>query len=297
MRIPLNGRIVDNDSLQMWRFFGFSATCPNDFRQQLDLLKKAGNQDKEIILEVNSPGGSVYAGFEIYSILRQVGVPVRAEIQSIAASAASVVVAAADTVAISPVGQIMIHLPTTRTAGNQHDHTESLQMLDAITDSILNAYIVKSNGKASRHELRRMMDKETFLTAQQALKYGLVDEIIGADANTVTPQNNTPVADPTDFISQILNRMDHMDGINAAPLIPNIWNAFGSPNVERLRSIWQKVQEQEHANTATAPQPTGAASPAVCPDDIEKRQRENQRAIDLLALSTAVQAQAVALLP
>jgi len=290
MRIPLNGRIVDNDSVKMWRFFGFSATCPNDLRKPIDLLKKAGNKEKEIILEVNSPGGSVYAGFEIYSLLRQAGVPVRAEIQSIAASATSVVVAAADTVAISPVGQIMIHLPTTYTSGNQHDHTESLQMLDAITDSILNAYIVKSKGKASRNELRRMMDKETFLTAQQALKYGLVDEIIGADANAVPSPMNP--ANPANTV----NLTDAMNAMDAVSQIPNVLNAFGSPDVERLRSIWQKVQEQEHANAAPAPQPTGAASPVISLTDIEKRQRENQRVIDLLALSTAVQAQAVALI-
>ena len=177
MRYNLKGTICADEDAPIYRWFGLAAACPADIRQAL-----ADNPDgEEFVLEINSGGGSVYAGFEMYSLLRGAKVPTRAEVQSLAGSAASVVLAAVDTAAASPVGQVMIHLPSTYTEGNQIVHRESVQMLEAVTGSIIAAYEAKCRGKTSRDALRRMMDRETFLTAQEALDAGLIDEIIGAD--------------------------------------------------------------------------------------------------------------------
>lgn len=175
MRIKVNGVIVDDDLADVYRYWGYQVACPNDIRSALAENPK----DEEFVIEINSGGGSVYAGFEMYSLIHTANVPTRVEVQSLAGSAASVIMAAADTVAVSPVGHVMIHLPTTTTWGNQMDHKQSTQMLEAVTSSILSAYENKCKGKVTRDKLRRMMDNETFITAEQALEYGLVDEIIG----------------------------------------------------------------------------------------------------------------------
>ena len=68
------------------------------------------------------------------------------------------------------------------TDGNRYDHIESIGVLDSITESILNAYMVKSHGLSTRDELKRMMRTSTWLTAPEAKGLGLVDRILGEDA-------------------------------------------------------------------------------------------------------------------
>ncbi len=206
MRYNLKGVISSDEDAPIYRFFGMAAVSPADIRQAI-ADNPAG---EDFVLEINSGGGSVYAGFEMYSILRAANVHTRAEVQSLAGSAASVVMAGADTVAASPVGQVMIHLPSTFTEGNQVAHRESVQMLEAVTGSILAAYERKCGDKTSRDTLRRMMDMETFLTAREALDAGLVDEILG----------ETGSANPM-----------------------NVWNAAGgAPDIEKLRAAYREAQ-------------------------------------------------------
>ena len=168
MRYNLKGVISSDEDAPIYRFFGMAAVSPADIRQAI-ADTPAG---EDFVLEINSGGGSVYAGFEMYSILRAANVPTRAEVQSLAGSAASVVMAGADTVAASPVGQVMIHLPSTFTEGNQVAHRESVQMLEAVTGSILAAYERKCGGRTSR----------------EALDAGLVDEILG-ETGSANPMN------------------------------------------------------------------------------------------------------------
>lgn len=214
MRYSLNGHIVADGDAPILRWWGIPAACPADIRQAI----AENPADEEFTLEINSGGGSVFAGFEMYSVLRQAsrsGVRTRAEVQSLAGSAASVVMTGADTVACSPVGQVMIHLPSTITEGNQGVHRESVQMLESITESIIAAYERKTQGRSSPAALRRMMDRETFLSARAALDAGLVDEIIEE------PQSGEPV-DPA-----------------------NIYNAVGTlPDMEKLRAAYLAAQSQ-----------------------------------------------------
>lgn len=89
MRYSLNGRIVADDDAPVLRWWGLSAVCPADIRQAI----AENPADEEFTLEINSPGGSVFAGAEMYSVLRRAsrdGVRIRAEVQSLAGSAASV---------------------------------------------------------------------------------------------------------------------------------------------------------------------------------------------------------------
>lgn len=214
MRYSLNGRIVADDDAPVLRWWGLSAVCPADIRQAI----AENPADEEFTLEINSPGGSVFAGFEMYSVLRRAsrdGVRIRAEVQSLAGSAASVAMVGADTVACSPVAQVMIHLPLTVTEGNQNVHRESVQMLESITESIIAGYERKVGNKTSPAALRRLMDRETFLSARAALDAGLIDEIIGEE------QPGEP-----------LN-------------LNNIYNACGAvPDMDKLRAAYIAAQSQ-----------------------------------------------------
>lgn len=177
MRIKLNGEVVSDSELWLYDFFDVPAFSPQGIRDAIE----ATPEGEDLILEINSGGGSVFAGFEMYSVLRNAAPRTVAEIQSLAGSAASVVMLGADEVVASPVAQVMIHLPTTATRGDRYDHQDSVALLDTVTDSILNAYTVKCGAKSDRGELRSLMRATTWLTAPEAKGLGLVDRIAGEE--------------------------------------------------------------------------------------------------------------------
>lgn len=181
MRRQLNGYVVADKDQQYYDFFGFPAFSPQLVRNALEELPEG----EDLVLEINSSGGSVPAGFEIYSVLRSATKPTVAEVQSIAASAASVIMLGCREVVASPVAQVMIHLPLMSTDGNRYDHIESIGILDSITEGILNAYTIKSHGLATRDEIKRMMKTSTWLTAPEAKNLGFVDRILGEE--TIDP--------------------------------------------------------------------------------------------------------------
>lgn len=210
MRVTLNGIVSTDDDKFFYDWFGYAAFTPQQVRDAV----ASNPEGEELILEINSPGGSVFAGSEMYSVLKAAGIPTRAEIQSLAASAASYLCLGCDTVAISPVAQMMIHLPTTCTEGDRTAHQRSIGMLDSTREAILNAYELKAQGKSDRAELRRMMTAETWLSAQDALDHGLVDEILGTEDQTA---------------------------LSPGALV----NAFGLPDINALRAAYDRAQQTQ----------------------------------------------------
>ena len=222
MRVTLNGIVASDDDRWIYEWFGYRAFSPEQVRDAI----ATNPEGEELVLEINSPGGSVFAGSEMYSVLRSCGIQTRAEIQSLAASAASYLCLGCDTVAISPVAQMMMHLPSTTTNGDRMEHQRSIGMLDSTREAILNAYELKAKGKSDRASLRRMMSNETWLSAQDAMDCGLVDEIMGQEeGQTMSPGS--------------------------------LVNAFGLPDIDALRAAYQKAN-QETPQTTQEPQNTGA---------------------------------------
>jgi len=176
--------VAADDDQEIYDWFGVGAFCPRTVRQAL-----ADNPPGEdLVLEINSPGGSVFAGGEIYSVLRSAeNTRTVAEIQSLAASAASFLCLGCDEVAISPVAMMMLHLPATTTRGDRTEHLRSVQLLDSTREAILNAYEARSGDRADRGALRRMMSAETWLTAQEAMELGLADSVLYQEE--AVPQN------------------------------------------------------------------------------------------------------------
>ena len=187
MKVKVNGEIIPNEYSWLYDWFGETYFCPALLEAA---LQDADPEDREIILEINSPGGYVFAGFETYSRLQQLqreGWTVEAHVIALAASAATTIMSACRTVLCSPVAQIMIHLPIMGTVGNRIEHRDSIEILKSLEESILNGYEMKSNGKATREQLQRAMEKSTWMPAQDAMELGLVDGILGADESmTVT---------------------------------------------------------------------------------------------------------------
>lgn len=169
--INIHGDIISNDDKWIYDWFEMDATCPKDVKDVLDTA--ADGEEIEVL--VNSGGGSVMAGQEIYSALRGKD-KVTIKIQSLAGSAAGVV-AMAGRCLISPVAMIMIHNVSMHGAsGDYHDMQKNAEILKQMNAAMAAAYTEKSG--RSQEEILRLMDRETWLTANQCLEYGFVDGIM-----------------------------------------------------------------------------------------------------------------------
>lgn len=139
------------------------------------ILAEAGGE--EVTFNLNSGGGSVNAGSEIYTMLSSYSGRVVINITSLSASIASVFMLGADEVNISHQAQIMIHQPHFRNEEvvDKLSLERSLNMLDSTEKSIAKVYMKKTG--LSEDEILGMMFKETWLTSDQALELGFVDNI------------------------------------------------------------------------------------------------------------------------
>lgn len=171
--VTVNGDIICNDLKWVYDWLEYESCCPADIRKAAAELT---DENEELKVIINSPGGDVQAGQEIYSILKDVKNHVTIEVQSMAASAASMIAMAGDTVKMSPVALLMIHNASTCASGDYRDMQHTADVLQTVNTAIMQAYIAKT-GK-TEDELRDMMDRETWLTANQCLENGFADEII-----------------------------------------------------------------------------------------------------------------------
>lgn len=116
------------------------------------------------------------AAAQIYNMLTNYKGNVTVKIDGIAASAASVIAMAGDSVLMSPVSMMMIHNPATIAFGDHMEMAKAIEMLDGVKDSIINAYAIKTG--MSRAKLSRLMDAETWMDATKAVELGFADDII-----------------------------------------------------------------------------------------------------------------------
>lgn len=188
MKINIKGPIISDGDQWIYDWFDIPATSPSKVSREIDEAVK--NQSNELTVVINSGGGSVFAASEIYTEIKSFKGIVNVKIVGVAASAASVI-AMAGNVSMSPTAQLMIHNASTSTWGDYREMDHTSDFLQKVNQSIMNAYIVKT-GKTSE-ELKAMMDKETWMTAQEAKEAGFIDSImfeqeVGAVANLERPE-------------------------------------------------------------------------------------------------------------
>ena len=172
MKINVKGPIIDSDEMWIYEWFGIEATSP---KKVDDLLAKA-KKNEEIEVEINSGGGSVFAGSEIYTALKGHDGNITIKVVGLAASAASVIAMAGDRTLISPTAQMMIHNASGVSGGDYRAMDKASEILKNTNATIANAYMLKT--RLTHEELLPMMDKETWLSPQQALESKFVDEIM-----------------------------------------------------------------------------------------------------------------------
>lgn len=177
-KIEVKGTIVGNADKWIYEWFGMDATCPKDVNAA---ISEANGEP--LLVEINSGGGDVFAGSEIYTALKAYAGTVEINIVGLAASAASVIAQAGHS-RISPTALFMVHNVSGSAAGDFHDMQQEAEILQTANKAVAAAYLEKT-GK-SMEELLGIMDTETWMDAQKAVEYGFVDEVMFASAPTLT---------------------------------------------------------------------------------------------------------------
>lgn len=169
-KIAIKGTIVSDSDKWIYDYFGISATCPLDVQ---NIINEADGEELEV--EINSGGGDVIAGNEIYTALRRYKGNVNIVISGMAASAASYI-ATARHCEMTPVGIFMIHNASGGASGDYHAMDKESEILQTVNKSIAAAYMEKT--RMSQADLLKLMDDESWLTAEEALERGFIDGII-----------------------------------------------------------------------------------------------------------------------
>lgn len=134
----------------------------------------------DVDVEINSPGGDVFAGIAIYNGMRQSGKKINVKIMGVAASAASLVAMAGDTIDMPENTFMMVHNPWSFAMGSAEDMRDTADMLDKIGSSLVATY-AKRTGR-SDEEIKALLDAETWMTAQEAVEAGFATTVSDAIA-------------------------------------------------------------------------------------------------------------------
>ena len=216
-----------------------------------DISDKAFKQDIEnlgdvenITLHINSPGGSVFSAVAIANTLKNHKAKITANIDGLAASAATIITSACDTVKMPKNALFMVHNPITFAYGNNQDMQKTLEMLNKVKNSIIETYLNKA--KTDKETLSELMDNETWMSAEEAKEYGFVDEILNESVEKEVIENKLIINNMAFDISRFKNFKEKK---NQDPRIINISvNSTGSPEeiADKFRDILNSTENQKN---------------------------------------------------
>lgn len=172
----MKGEVVDSGCEWIYDWYGIQAISPKTIQRNLE----SANGD-DVTFRVNSGGGSVFAGCDIYNMLMDYRnkANVNIEINGLCASIAGVIAMAGSTVKMSPSALFMIHNVSCNASGDYRDMEHTAETLKKANETVANAFKLKTGMEDK--EIKAIMDKETWLTADEAKEKKIIDEIMYQD--------------------------------------------------------------------------------------------------------------------
>jgi ATP-dependent Clp protease protease subunit len=278
-RIEIRGVIIPNDYQWIYDLFEIEATSPGRVNQ---LIQGANGDELEVI--INSGGGDVFSGSEIYTALKDYPGDSVSKIVGIAASAASVAAMGTKRTMMSPTGQLMIHNASTVTIGDKREHRHTADFLQTVDASIANAYRLKTS--LSQNELLSLMNKETWMNAQDALKSHFIDEImfdVDNQLRAVASINAEMI--PQKVIEKLRNEFVNLKQKGFGEMSVTDQNQQPAPVATTTPSLQQPVPQTQAQQPAPAAiqQPVPQAVATSAQADPVAAERERLKAIDAIA--------------
>ena len=230
----MNGEVIPSDYADVYDYLGYENINPKAIKQA---LSDADGSDVE--LEINSPGGYVDAGSEIYTALKEYQGQVIAKITGQACSAASWIALAADRVEMSPTAQMMIHRASTISIGNSDDLASDLNALNSLDKSFVDLYSQRTGLDAQ--EVYRLMCNTTWMNAKEAVDKGFADEIMFQnDKKPALVNADGSLSVKPDTINKIKNLLHGKSTENVVKLQENLNKENKSQLTNKLALLFRK---------------------------------------------------------
>lgn len=174
--------------------------------------------DTDIHIKINSGGGDVFEGIEIYNYLKNHDSHITVEVTALAASAASIIAMAGDKVVMDTGASMMIHEASTIAFGNKAEITKALNALETIDGSLSDIYSERTG--ISTAELDDLLTSETWLTADEAVSQGFADKKLAKQK----PEPKTDDKQSSEKVAALEQKVASLEGQFAAMSQPNVKN-------------------------------------------------------------------------
>lgn len=174
-------------TIQIFDHIGEKGFSLADFKMAIQGIEAA-----HLEIEINSPGGDAFEAFGIHDVIKNMEARVTVYIIGVAASAATIIAAAADKVMITENSRYLVHEAISGVGGKKDELKNAAEILQKVDEQMLSIYI-KRTGK-TRAELEELMKKDTYLSAWEALEWGFVDEVINVKKDKSMKQKQLEIA-------------------------------------------------------------------------------------------------------
>lgn len=152
-------------------------------RQLVSEIKNLENSHSRINVRINSPGGSVFDGLAIFNALQNSTAEIHTWNDGLAASMAALILMAGSTVHAASNSLMMLHSPSTGVYGNANDLKQALEVLDKVQASLIQCMLTRSEKTKDEIEKEYFDYKDHWLSSDEALEEGLIDDIVEKKAN------------------------------------------------------------------------------------------------------------------
>lgn len=245
---------IEGDGVDWWTGEKIeSDTSADHIRKEIE----AFGDVRTVELHINSMGGSVFEANAIVNYLRRLKADTIAYVDAFACSAASAIACACDMVVMPRNSVMMIHNPWTVAIGNAKELRKAADDLDVLSEAFATVYLDKADGKLDEKRLTKLLDEETYLTAEQAYDLGLCDEIEQFDAVMREPDN----------VAKAAAKARHIDLGKIAAMV----RGDAKPDEE-------KTPEPEPTPEPKEPEPT----PEPEPETTEKSEQKSAERVNAL---------------
>ena len=198
-----------------------------------------------VTVNINSPGGDMFEGLAIYNLLREHQGEVTVKVLGLAASAASIIAMAGDTVQIARAGFLMIHNAWIVAAGNRHEMREYAEMLEPFDSAMADIYAARTGSKTD--DMQRLMDSESWINGSAAIEQGFADELLASDQ--IAAGGTKASASAVRRIESAL-RASGMPKSEAMRLISEVKSSAGDPAGAGERDATEVDQKVDLSTTA-----------------------------------------------
>ena len=158
--------------------------------KRIDAALRSIGSNRDVTVNINSPGGDVFEGIAIYNRLREHQGAVNVKVLGVAASAASIIAMAGDNIQVGASSFIMIHNAWVLAVGNRHDMREIADFLEPFDRALADVYVARTGQELA--SVQASMDAETWFNGNQAVELGYADALLPADEIQEANDNDPP---------------------------------------------------------------------------------------------------------